>query len=184
VKKGLSKIDQKVISNDDSLSLTKLFHQTWFLLDAFDKGIELPTQSTKSTIKIESAKLYQAITKFKEELMSQNLATKLFAQEKTTGALEGILGNIFQSAFGEEVYPSLESKAVHLMYFIIKNHPFTDGNKRTGAFAFIWFLQKAKVEFKDKITPEALTAITLLIAQSNIKDKERIVNLIVMLIRR
>jgi len=57
-----------------------------------------------------------------------------------------------------------------------KNHPFIDGNKRSGAFSFIWFLQKTGFEFKNKITPEALTAITLLIAISNPKDKEKMVN--------
>jgi len=56
--------------------------------------------------------------------------------------LAGILGNVFQAVFGKEVYQTVEEKSAHLLYFIIKNHPFVDGNKRTGAFAFIWFLRK------------------------------------------
>jgi len=92
------------------------------------------------------------------------------------------LGNIFQTAFGNDVYPSLESKASHLLYFIVKNHPFNDGNKRSGAFAFIWFLQKSKYQFRDKITPEALTAITLMIAISDPKEKEKMVNLVILLL--
>jgi prophage maintenance system killer protein len=70
------------------------------------------------------------------------------------------------------------------MYLIIKNHPFNDGNKRTGAFSFIWFLQKAKIPFQHKITPEALTAITLLIATSNPKDKEKMIDLVSLLLSR
>jgi prophage maintenance system killer protein len=80
------------------------------------------------------------------------------------------------------VYPSIESKAAHLLYFIVKNHPFVDGNKRSGAFAFIRLLQKAKIPFKDKITPEALTILTLLIATSNPKDKEKLIDLVIMLL--
>jgi death-on-curing family protein len=89
---------------------------------------------------------------------------------------------VFQSAFGEDAYPSIESKASHLLYFIVKDHPFVDGNKRAGAFAFIWFLQKAKVPFKDKITPEGLTVLTLLIATSNPRDKEKLIDLVIMLL--
>ena len=68
------------------------------------------------------------------------------------------------------------------MYFTIKNHPFTDGNKRSGAFSFIRFLQKAGYDFRGKITPEALTALTLLIATSDPKDKERIIELVILLL--
>lgn len=115
-------------------------------------------------------------------MIKKNEATDLFAQEKQLGSLEGVLGNVFQSTFGEDVYPSIESKASHLLYFIIKNHPFNDGNKRSGAFTFIWFLQKAKYSFREKITPEALTAITLLIATSDPKDKQRMIDLMILLL--
>jgi len=67
---------------------------------------------------------------------------------------------------------------------VVKNHPFTDWNKRTGAFSFIWFLQKANVEFREKITPEALTVMTLLVAESNPKEKEKIVWLIILLLKK
>lgn len=83
-----------------------------------------------------------------------------------------------QSFGNQDVYASVEEKAAHLLYFIIKNHPFVDGNKRSGAYAFIWFLQQAKVLDVSKITPPALTALTLLIAESNAKDKDRMVGLV------
>jgi len=95
--------------------------------------------------------------------------------------LEGIVGNVFQSVFGSDAYPTLEEKAAHLLYFIVKNHPFTDGNKRSGVFAFIWFLRKAGL-LRASLSPEALTAITLLVAESNPKDKEKMVGLVLLLI--
>jgi len=63
----------------------------------------------------------------------------MFAQEKVKWSLEWILGNVFVTAFWEDVYPTVEEKAAHLLYFIVKNHPFNDWNKRSGAFAFVWF---------------------------------------------
>jgi len=110
-------------------------------------------------------------------------ATELFGQEKNKNAVEGIIGNVFQSAFGKEVYPSAEKKAAHLLYFMIKNHPFIDGNKRSGAFAFIWFLRKAGL-LRASLTPEALTALTLLIAESNPKDKDKMVGLVLLSLRK
>jgi len=85
--------------------------------------------------------------------------------------------------FGEDAYPSIESKAAHLLYFIIKNHPFNDGNKRTGAFAFIRLLRKADYPFESKITPQALTALALLIAESNPNDKDKIIALVMLLLK-
>ena len=78
--------------------------------------------------------------------------------------------------------PLVEERAAHLLYFIIKNHPFVDGNKRTGAYAFIWYLQKAKVLNIKKLTPEALTVVTLLVAESNPDHKDKLISVVVDLI--
>ena len=85
--------------------------------------------------------------------------------------------------FGKDVYPSVEEKAAHLLYFIVKNHPFSDGNKRSGAFSFIWFLRKAGL-LRASLTPEALTALTLLIAESSPKDKEKMVGMVLLLLKK
>ena len=92
------------------------------------------------------------------------------------------MGNVMQAFGGADVYPSIESKAAHLLYFVVKNHPFVDGNKRTGAYSFVWFLSRAKALDTTRLTPEALTAITLLIAESDPKDKDKLVKLVMMLI--
>jgi death-on-curing family protein len=87
---------------------------------------------------------------------------------------------------GEYLYKSIESQAAHLLYFVIKNHPFSDGNKRIGAFLFVWFLEKNKHRFKKtgevKINDNGLVALALLVAQSNPEDKELMIKLIINLI--
>ena len=83
----------------------------------------------------------QALGELKRQLMARGEATELFAAPREDG-LSGIFGNLDQSVFGEPAYPTVESKAAHLLYFVVKNHPFTDGNKRSGAFLFVDFLHR------------------------------------------
>ncbi len=170
------------ISNQDTLELVKLFANTWFSLDAYDKSEFTKKSLTKKQVKMSGEELYIAILELKEELFKKGEATDLFANERQSKAIEGIVGNVLQSFGGKSVYESVEEKAAHLLYFIVKNHPFSDGNKRSGAFSFVWFLKKAKILNTGRITPEALTALTLLVAESDPKDKEQIVGLVVMLI--
>lgn len=93
---------------------------------------------------------------------------------------------MYQTYAGQDLYPSLEEKAAHLLYFIIKDHPFVDGNKRSGAFLFILFLAKNNILYDEKgnrkINDRALVAITLLIAQSKPSEKELMTKLVVNLI--
>ncbi len=175
--------DSKNLKAGDVLDLIKSFSYTWFSLDSFDK-CEFPKQGTKKSISVDAKELEQDIAKLKAELIAKKEATAIFATEKNKGALEGILGNVFQSAFGKDAYPSLEEKAAHLLYFIVKNHPFNDGNKRSGAFAFIWFLRKSGLQFLDRISPETLASLTILIAESNPKEKDKMVGLVLMLLKR
>ncbi len=174
--------DNQQLQTDDVLALVTTFAHTWFSLESYDED-NLPTQgSNRSSIRLEASELYQAVAVLKQDLIGKGQATALFAQEKNEASLQGMMGNIYQSAFGEDVYPTLEEKAANLLYFIIKNHPFNDGNKRTAAFAFIWFLQKAGIDFKGKLTPEALTSITLLIAESDPTSKARMIGLVILLL--
>lgn len=161
------------------LELVKLFASTWVSLDAYDKS-DLPiTGFTKKQVKFSINELTGALAKLKFEINSD-----IFGVERNSGAFEGIVGNIFQSFAGQEVYPSIEEKAAHLLYFVVKDHPFMDGNKRSGAFAFIWFLKKAGILDTSKMTPDALTALTLLVAESEPKNKDRIIGLILQLLRK
>jgi prophage maintenance system killer protein len=167
-----------VVDNNSVLELISLFADTWLSLDAYDKD-KLTTQgSTKKKIEITTAKLQKALTELKKVLISKNEATELFGVERTQGNIAGIVGNIMQSFDKQYLYPSAEEKAAHLLYFMIKNHPCIDGNKRCGAYAFIWFLRQAKILDTSRITAPALTALTLLIAESDPKDKEKMVGLV------
>ena len=171
------------LKTDDVLELVKTFARTWFSLETYDKQTFPQKGFTRKDLKIQSEDLYASIATFKVELIKKGEATELFAQEKSKGAMGGIFGNVFQSAFGQDAYPSIEEKAAHLFYFTVKNHPFNDGNKRTGAFSFIWFLQKTGLRFQEKITPETLTALTLLIAESDPREKDKMVGLVLLLLK-
>ncbi len=172
------------LRTSDVLDLVKLFASTWLSLDTYDKS-GLPTKgSTKRQIDITSDELTRALFDLKTNLIDLGNATNLFGQGKQGEEIDSIVRNILQSYGKKDLYPTLEEKAAHLLYFIAKGHPFVDGNKRSGAFAFIWFLKKANILNVSKISPEALTALTLLVAESNPKDKEKIIGLILMLIKK
>ena len=172
------------MSAESVLELVRVFADTWMSLDAYDKETLAPAKVNKRKIKLTAEELSQSITILKDELIRKDEATENFAQERNRDSLEGIVGNVMQSFGGVGVYPSVEAKAAHLLYFIIKNHPFIDGNKRTGAYAFVWYLQKAGVLNLNLMTPTALTALTILIAESNPTDKEKMTTLVMALIAK
>lgn len=171
------------IETGNALELVKVFASTWFSLNAYDKNSFPKKGYTKKTVSMQAKELYDDIEKLKQSLIEKGEATDFFGRERTKNTLEGILGNIFQSAFGKDVYETVEEKASHFLYFIIKDHPFIDGNKRSAAFSFIWFLNKAGLDFRRKITPEVLTALTLFIVESNSRDKDRIIGLVILLLK-
>ena len=170
-----------LIESGDLLSLIEGFSNTWFSLDKYDKSI-FPTIGTKQELLVNASDLLHDIQLLKQDLIQKNEATELFAQEKQKGSVQGILGTIYQTIFGQDAYETIEEKAAHLLYFIVKNHPFNDGNKRSGAFAFIWYLRKAGISFESKINPAALTALTLLIAESNPSEKDKMVGIVLLLL--
>lgn len=172
------------VGGGDVLDLVTLFADTWFSLDAYDKEALSPKTTSKKKVALTATALAQGIASLKTVLLKDGSATENFAQERNREAIQGIVGNVMQTFGGQALYPTVEGKAAHLLYFIIKNHPFVDGNKRSGAFAFVWFLEKAKVLDKNKLTPTALTALTLLIAESNPQDKDKVIALVTFLIAK
>jgi Fic/DOC family len=124
------------------------------------------------------------LAEFRSALIQKGEATELFGRERDRGNVAGIVGNVFQSFDGDDVYPSIEAKAAHLLYFVVKNHPFTDGNKRSGAYAFVWFLSRTGILDRSRITPPALTALTLLIAESDPQHKERMIGLVLQVLKK
>jgi prophage maintenance system killer protein len=168
------------------LAILSGYTRSFVLLNQYDSQ-SLPDGSFNPHIsyEIEYQEAKAAIAELKKQLMAQRQATELFGNEKDD-SFSGILGNIVQTFAGQYLYPSIEEQAAHLLYFVIKNHPFSDGNKRIGAFLFVWFLDKNKHSLKAsgelKINDNALTALALLVAQSNPADKSLMIRLICNLI--
>lgn len=165
------------------LDLIKEFASTWVSLDAYDKEFLQIKGITKRNVKLTGEELLSAIFNLKNELTNKEEATELFATERQKGSIHGIVGNVMQTFGGKPLYKTAEEKAAHLLYFMVKNHPFIDGNKRSGAFAFVWFLRKTRVKSFRNINPATLTTLTLLIAESNPKNKDQMVALVTELLR-
>ena len=121
------------------------------------------------------------------EMRAASQQAGLFGIERG-GAFKGILGNIYQTFGQKELYRSIEEKAAHLLYFVIKDHPFTDGNKRIGAFLFIWFMDANGILYapdgRKRLGDNALVALALLIAESRPAEKDVIIKVIVNLINK
>ncbi len=163
------------------------YTESFILLNQFDSNT-LPEENLNENItyEIEYKKALKAISELKKQLIKRNEASTLFGNERDHG-FESVLNSVVQTFAGEYLYKSIEEQAAHLLYFVIKNHPFTDGNKRIGAFLFVWFLEKNKHRFKRsgelKINDNALVALALLVAQSIPDDKEIMIKLVINLIR-
>lgn len=170
------------ISPSDAVELISKFTDTWLSLDAYDRE-ELPrVKLTKKSVDMTVEKVRKTLGQLKISLIEKDEVIDIFGVEKREGAISGIVGNVMQAFGGKELYPSVEEKAAHLLYFMVKDHPFTDGNKRSGAYSFVWFLNEANILNIEKLTPSALTAITVLVAESNPAHKEKVIKLILNLI--
>ncbi|MFZ4631752.1 MAG: RhuM family protein [Patescibacteria group bacterium] len=167
-----------VIDTENVLELISMFASTWFSLEAYDKDALSTKGITKKKVYLTVGKLKESLVKLKQILIEKGEASELFGLERTKDNVSGIIGNIMQTFDGKELYPTIEEKAAHLLYFMVKDHPFSDGNKRSGAYSFIWFLNQAKILNTKNMTPSALTALTILVAESSPKDKEKIIGLI------
>ena len=175
---------ETVIDTGDAIDLVSLFADTWLSLDAYDRDALPKGKLTKKKVGLTAEKVTTSLIKLREELMREKKATDLFGQERSAGSVAGIVGNVMQTFAGKELYATVEEKAAYLLYFMVKNHPFIDGNKRSGAFAFVWFLKQAQILDVTKLTPSALTALTILVASSDPKDREKVVGLVLNLIAK
>lgn len=163
------------------LSLLSAYSKTLTLLEQYDKEKLITSKKGKGkyVLKYEQAK--KLIDEIKKELITKDEASDLFGQENGD-KLKAILGAIYQTFDGKELYPSLEEKAAHLLYLTIKDHPFVDGNKRIASFLFIYYLDKndylCTATGEKKINDNALTALALLIAVSDSNEKDKIIKIV------
>ncbi|WP_228282990.1 virulence protein RhuM/Fic/DOC family protein [Aliarcobacter cryaerophilus] len=195
--KGLKELNETISLLKDTISNAQIelneakglldvilnYSRTWTLLQGYDEDslkINFVAKEAKFILDSDEAKNY--IAQLKDELIKKGEATELFGREKA-GEFEGILRNIYQTFGGVDLLESVEEKAANLLYYIIKGHPFNDGNKRIGAFMFILFLSKNNMLYKSngelKINDNALVALSLMTAKSDPKQKDTIINLIV-----
>lgn len=163
------------------VEIVSRYTQSFLWLQRYDEGLlEEPQGQTGGTLPTVK-QTRESLAQLKSSLIKRGEATELFAKERSDG-IESILGNLEQSVFGKPAYPTIESKAAHLLYFFVKNHPFTDGNKRSGAFLFVDFLHRNH-RLLDKnnhpcINDTGLAALTILVAESKPDQKETIIRLI------
>jgi prophage maintenance system killer protein len=180
----------KALSSSETSGLLTViteYTRSWLLLHQYDEGT-LGSKGFRRTARFrlteEDAKM--AIDHLRSSLMKRREAGSLFGQEKEHGTLKGIIGSIDQTFGGMDLYSSIEEKAANLFYFLIKDHPFADGNKRIASLLFIWFLEQNGILSSSrgvrKINDNALVALTLLVAESNPKQKEIMTKLIISLI--
>ncbi len=156
------------------------YTQTFLLLQRYDEGLLTDPNGTAGGVMPSLDETRHSIASLKAVLLSRGEASDLFGLERGD-ALAAILGNLEQSVFGEPAYPTIERKAAHLLYFVIKNHPLADGNKRTGAFLFVDFLNRNNVLMRDGqllINDVGLAALALLVAESIPTQKETMIRLI------
>jgi death-on-curing family protein len=168
------------------LEVLSQYTKSFVLLSQYDNhNLNTGKLNENITYEIQYDEAKTAIIELKELLMKRQEATELFGNEKDNG-FRSSLQSIVQTFDGKYLYPSIEEQAAHLLYFVIKNHSFSDGNKRIGAFLFIWFLEKNTHRFKKsgelKINDNGLIAIALMVAQSNPEEKELMIRLIINLI--
>jgi len=178
-------IGQENLACDEAKGLLDVivsYGRSWSLLEGYDED-NLPMvedkRHQKFILSYDVAK--DAITKLKSELTKKGETTQYFGREKA-GEFDGIVGNIYQTFGGDDLIPSVEAKAANLLYYIIKDHPFIDGNKRIGAFLFILFLHNNQILYRAngeaKINDNALVALALMTAKSLPQQKDTVIALI------
>ncbi len=180
-------LSSKELNSDEATGLLKVVTDFSYALDTLDKydhqTLRKPSKRSKEKYKINYSEAIDAIRTLKDKFGGSSL----FGNEKDN-SFRSSLENVYLTFQKKELYPGAENKAAHLLYFVVKNHSFTDGNKRIGAFLFIWFLERngllyTKEGFK-KMEDNTLVALTLMIAESKSEDKEMMINVILNLMQK
>jgi len=184
-------ISSKALSDDETkgmLDLIMTYLPGFLTMNQYDqKALEGLWQTNEEQYKLERLDAVVALATLKTQLIAKGEVTELFAHPKSDGWLDACFGAIYQTSDAVDVYPSVEEKAANLLYLIIKNHPFTDGNKRSGAYLFIRYLHKNWLlldsQGKEKISQQTMVALALLIATSDPSEKDMMVGLVVALLQ-
>jgi prophage maintenance system killer protein len=179
-------MQRKVLDSTEATGLLKVildYQKALHLLDEYDlQKLEIKKVTTQEKFKISYQK-----ARYELEQLKNHYPSGLFGLEKDQ-SFSGSIGAIYQTFDEKDLYPSIEEKAAHLLYFVVKNHSFIDGNKRIAASLFLWFLNENGILYKEdgskRLADNALVALTLLIAESRAEEKDTIVKVIVNLINQ
>ncbi|MBN9298569.1 MAG: virulence protein RhuM/Fic/DOC family protein [Filimonas sp.] len=178
-------VDAKQLNSDEATGLLKVLSDYAYALDILDKYDHQVVEITGTTSDDVFVITYESAMNAIAELKKTFGGSSLFGNEKDE-SFKGSLAAIYQTFGGESLYSSVEEKAAHLLYFIVKNHSFSDGNKRIAAFIFVWFMEKNGLLYKEdgakRIANNALVALTLMIAESKPAEKEIMIKVVVNLI--
>ena len=164
----------------DVLRAVNEYTEALRLLDQYDHQTLCKPDGNRPIYRITYEKCVQMVEK-----MRHSFHTDVFGVEKEAGKVSGIIAAVYQSVFGEDAYPSVEEKAANLLYFMIKDHPYSDGCKRIAASLFLEFLDKNGVLFQDgikRLSDGTLVAITIMIAESKPEEKDIMVKLVMNLL--
>ena len=166
---------QNSLDSKQVLSVIEKYSEALELLDSYDHQTMSRPEGNKETYRLNYEECIEVISH-----MRFGAESDLFGREKDD-SFQGSIGNIYQSFGGQDVYPTLEEKAAHLLYFVTKNHSFLDGNKRIAATMFLYFLDKNGVLFingEKLIDDHTLVALTIMIAESKPEEKEMMITVV------
>lgn len=180
-------VENKDLNSDEATGLLKVLTDYTYALDILDQydhqQLEVRGTTRDDLFQISYENAISAIHSLRDKFGGSSL----FGNEKDE-SFRSSLAAIYQTFDGEFLYPSVEEKAANLLYFVVKNHSFSDGNKRIAAFLFVWFLEKNGLLYKEdgrrRIADNALVALTLMIAESKPEEKDMMVKVVVNLINR
>jgi prophage maintenance system killer protein len=179
-------LKNKELTTDEATGLLKVVADYSYALDILDKYDHQQLSLTGTTDQQLFVATYDEAIQAIKELKNKFGGSGLFGNEKDD-SFKGSIGTIYQSFGGVEFYPTIEEKAANLLYFVVKNHSFSDGNKRIAAYLFVWFLEKNGILYREdgskRIADNALVALTLMIAESKPDEKDMMVKVVVNLIK-
>ncbi len=177
----------KRVSKSEALGLLRVISDFAYGLDTLDRydyqQLEVSDTTTEETFRATYSSAKEALQTLKEKFG----ASELFGREKDE-SFRSTMGAIYQTFNGKDLYPSVEEKAANLLYLTVKNHSFSDGNKRIAAFLFLWFLEKNGILYREDgsrlLDNNTLVALTLMIAQSRTEEKDIMTKVVVNLINK
>uniref|UniRef100_UPI00262B50F9 type II toxin-antitoxin system death-on-curing family toxin n=1 Tax=Chitinophaga sp. TaxID=1869181 RepID=UPI00262B50F9 len=178
-------MDNHRLTNDESAGLISLLNDYSYALDVLDKYDHQQIPEEHTSRKIVYTPTYEDAIQVVALLKNRYPSNALFGNEKDM-SFRSSLASINQTFDGRDLYPSIEVKAAHLLYFIVKNHSFSDGNKRIAAFLLVWYMDRNNILYKKdgnrRISDNSLVALTLMIAESDPAEKDVFIQVVVSLI--